>query len=281
MKELWVPVSAAKAQQRYVDTLANNIANVNTAGFKRDTLAFKEYLTSLEKGADIDLPNREWAPEDFYRSYGAEHAHVKVDGTYTDFSQGQLVPTQNPFDVAIKGEGFFEVLTPNGIRYSRKGNLSVDPEGFLVNEKGHKVLSHIELPKVENEDLLGAITQIPSPESRTIKIEGPLKQFSIGLDGSFEVNGQPINNLSMVEFKDKQALKREGGSYFINEDANNIRISGRSSQAMQGFVEQSNVNAIQEMSELIKASRHFENIQRAIKTYDNMAGKAYNEITKF
>ncbi|GAB4009642.1 MAG: flagellar hook-basal body protein [Bdellovibrio sp.] len=281
MKELWVPVSAAKAQQRYVDTLANNIANVNTAGFKRDTLAFKEYLTSLEKGADIDLPNKEWAPEDFYRSYGAEHAHVKVDGTYTDFSQGQLVPTQNPFDVAIKGEGFFEVLTPNGIRYSRKGNLSVDPEGFLVNEKGHKVLSHIELPKVENEDLLGAITQIPNPESRAIKIEGPIKQFSIGLDGSFEVNGQLINNLSIVEFKDKQALKREGGSYFINEDANNIRISGRSSQVMQGFVEQSNVNAIQEMSELIKASRHFENIQRAIKTYDNMAGKAYNEITKF
>ncbi|PJC42761.1 MAG: flagellar basal body rod protein FlgG, partial [Candidatus Pacebacteria bacterium CG_4_9_14_0_2_um_filter_36_8] len=59
MKELWVPVSAAKAQQRYVDTLANNIANVNTSGFKRDTLVFKEYLTSLEKGADIDLPSKE------------------------------------------------------------------------------------------------------------------------------------------------------------------------------------------------------------------------------
>lgn len=281
MKELWVPVSAAKAQQRYVDTLANNIANVNTAGFKKDTLAFKEYLTSLEKGADIDLPSKEWAPEDFYRSYGAEHAHVKVDGTYTDFSQGQLAPTQNPFDFALRGEGFFEVLTPNGIRYSRKGNLSIDPEGYLVNEKGHKILTKVDIPKVDSADLEGVLTQIPAPEKRFIKFDNNPKQLSLGLDGSIEVDGQGIGNISVVEFKDRQALKREGGSYFFNEDANNIKISGMTTQVLQGFVEQSNVNAIQEMSELIKASRHFENIQRAIKTYDNMAGKAYNEITKF
>lgn len=281
MKELWVPVSAAKAQQRYVDTLANNIANVNTSGFKRDTLVFKEYLTTLEKGADIDLPSKEWAPEDFYRSYGAENAHVKIDGTYTDFSQGQMVPTQNPFDVALKGEGMFEILTPNGIRYSRKGSFSLNNDGYLVNEKGNFLLASVDLPQVDKEDLVGAISQIPSPSERKIKIDGNLKSLSVALNGEIEANGVMAGKLSVVEFKDKQALQREGGSYFINDDANNIKISSNSTQTLQGFVEQSNVNAIQEMSELIKASRQFENIQRAIKTYDNMAGKAYNEITKF
>ena len=94
MKELWVPLSAAIARQNQVDTIANNIANVNTPGFKKDRLAFKEYLQVQEKGlSDIDLPNKTWSPDDFYRTHGNENAQVKIDGTFTDFDQGSLTPT--------------------------------------------------------------------------------------------------------------------------------------------------------------------------------------------
>ena len=89
-------MSGAIAQQRNVETIANNVANAQTPGFKKDQLAFKEYLSAFEKGVhDIDLPNKEWSPEDFYHSYGAEQGHVRVDGSYTMHSQGQLTPTGN------------------------------------------------------------------------------------------------------------------------------------------------------------------------------------------
>ena len=93
MRELWVPLSGAIAQQKQVETIANNVANVNTPGFKRDQVVFKEYLAALEKGADqqgVDLPQKEWKPEDFYRSYNSEDSFVKVDGSFTNHEQGQL-----------------------------------------------------------------------------------------------------------------------------------------------------------------------------------------------
>ena len=94
MRELWVPLSGAIAQQRQVETIANNVANANTPGFKKEQVVFKEYLAALEKpDAQIDLPQKEWKPEDFYRSYNSEDAFVKVDGTYTLHEQGQLAPT--------------------------------------------------------------------------------------------------------------------------------------------------------------------------------------------
>ena len=114
MKELWVPLSGAIAQQRKVETIANNVANANTPAFKKDQITFKEYIKTLEKGYDdIDIPNKEWAPEDFYHSYGAESAKVEVDASYTDFSQGQLSPSGNPLDVGLRGKGFLEVLDPS------------------------------------------------------------------------------------------------------------------------------------------------------------------------
>ena len=141
MKDIWVPVSGALAQQKKVETIANNVANVNTPGYKRDKMIFKEYLTAYEKGDDINLPQKEWAPGDFYHTHGAENSKVKIDGTYTDFTTGQLRPTGNPFDFALKGKGFFEVLTKNGVRYTRTGRFSLSPEGRLVTDKGDPVLA--------------------------------------------------------------------------------------------------------------------------------------------
>lgn len=279
MKELWVPLSGAIAQQRKVETIANNVANANTPGFKKDEVTFREYLTALDKGVeDIDIPNKEFAPEDFYRSQGAEHSKVEADGNYTIFEQGQLRPTKNPLDVGLFGKGFLEVLTPNGIRYTRRGMLSLDNQGHLVTDQGFKVLSKLDLPPDLNTNV-NAVSTLPKPEERFIKANGG--NISINLQGEIFTGNIKVGEMSVREFKDIHALRKEGSSLFINKDLNNVSNTPLKTAVHQGYVEQSNVNAIQEMSELIKAHRHFESIQNVIKTYDNISSKGVNEISKF
>lgn len=279
MRELWVPLSGAIAQQRNVETIANNVANVNTPGFKRDQVVFKEYLAALEKGGDqqgIDLPQKEWKPEDFYRSYNAEDSFVKVDGSYTVHEQGQLAQTGNFFDNALSGPGFYEVLTPNGVRFSRSGAFSISNEGKLVTDQGFLVLSK-DAPPIATAD--GKLNLATTPESRAINIGAG--KFSVSLDGEV-FNGQnKVANLALTEFNDIHALKKEGNNLFINPDQKNIKVGESKTSVHQGFVEQSNVNAVGEMTNLINANRNFESIQRVIKTYDTMSAKAVNEISKF
>ena len=279
MKSLWVPLSGAIAQQRNVETIANNVANANTPGFKKDQLVFKEYMTVLDKGyGDIDLPNKEWAPKDFYKSYGAENAQVKVDGSFTIHEQGQLTPTGNPFDLALQGKGFIEVLTPNGSRYTRRGTLSLNPDGVLVTDQGNPVLSQLDPNLLKQADGREP-ANLPKPQDRIIKLDQG--KMSVNLQGDLFINNQPVSKLSVVEFKDIHALRKEGNSLFINNNNQNIKTEGLTTAIHQGFVEQSNVNPVHEMSELIKANRQFESIQRVIKAYDSIAGKSVNEIAKF
>ena len=272
-----MPLSGAIAQQRNVETIANNVANANTPGFKKEQVVFKEYLTALEKGdAQADLPQKEWKPEDFYRSNNAEDAFVKVDGSYTLHEQGQLSPTGNAFDNALNGPGFFEVLTPNGVRYTRRGNFSINNEGKLVTDQGYLVLSKSPPPTAGAD---GKITLTTPPESRAITVGN--NKLSISLDGAVFSGNNKSADLAITEFNDVHALKKEGNSLFINPDQQNLKVTELKTSVNQGFIEQSNVNAVSEMSSLINANRNFETIQRVIKTYDTMSGKAVNEISKF
>nr|BDT30214.1 flagellar hook-basal body protein [Bacteriovorax sp. HI3] len=278
MRELWVPLSGAIAQQRQVETIANNVANANTPGFKKDQVVFKEYLAALEKGDQqgVDLPEKDWKPEDFYRSYNAEDSFVKVDGTYTLHEQGQLTPTGNYFDNALNGPGFYEVLTPNGVRFSRKGAFSINADGKLVTDQGFLVLSK-DAPPIAGAD--GKMNFASSPESRAITVGNG--KFSISLEGEVFNGANKVADIAVTEFNDVHALKKEGNSLFINPDQQNVKVGDLKTSIHQGFVEQSNVNAVSEMSNLINANRNFESIQRVIKTYDNMSSKAVNEISKF
>ncbi len=281
MKNIWVPLSGQIAQQRKVETIANNIANANTAGFKKDRLVFKEHLTALTKGSDnIDLPNKEWSPDDFYRTQGAENAYVKVDGSYTDFEQGDLKPTNNPLDMALFGKGFFEVLTPNGVRFTRKGNFAVSKDGELVTDRGFKLLSPPKAEGSQGGDQAAQIADSSDIEKRIIKIPAGTR-ISVSKEGEIFSSQGSLGKISVVEFNDIHALKKQGNALFINNHPKNVKRENVATTVNQGFMEGSNVNAIQEMSELIKAHRHFENIQKAINTYDSISGKAANDIARF
>lgn len=280
MKNIWVPLSGQVAQQRKVETIANNVANANTVGFKKDQLVFKEHLTALTQGVeDIDIPRKEFSPADFYHTQGVENAMVAVDGSFTIFEQGQLTPTSNPLDVGLQGDGFLEVLTPTGVRFTRKGNLSLSREGELVTDQGFKVLSSL---NVSNEALRepAAVDSFPKPEDRILRVPTSAK-LTINQDGEVLTRDGVVAKLSVVEFQDKHALRKEGNSLYITPDETNILRTNIKTTVNQGFLEGSNVNAIEEMSELIKAHRHFESIQKAINTYDSISGKAANDIGKF
>jgi flagellar basal-body rod protein FlgG len=280
MKNIWVPLSGQVAQQRKVETIANNVANANTIGFKKDQLVFKEHLTALTHGLeDIDVPRKEFSPSDFYHTQGAENAMVSVDGSFTIFEQGTLIPTHNPLDVALKGEGFLEVLTPSGVRFTRKGNLSINQNGELVTEQGHRILSATTNPDLLSRDPAN-VNNAQDAQQRLIKI--PLNEpITISAEGGILTRNGQLAQISVIEFKDKHALRKEGGSLFLTPDELNINRENIKTTINQGFLEGSNVNAIEEMSELIKAHRHFESIQKAINAYDQISGKAANDIGKF
>ncbi len=277
MKDIWVPISGQIAQQRKVDTIANNIANANTKGFKKDDVVFREQLTALTKGIDhVDLPNKEWSPKDFYHSHGAENAKVKVDGSFTDFSQGQLEPTQNPFDFALYGKGFFEVQTPRGIRFSRVGSFTVDKDGFVADIHGNKLLVEAKEQKEGEEKEFEPI------EKRFLQIPENIKKVTVTQDGSVYIDRDKLGKISVVEFNDLHALKKEGSNLFINDKANNFKPAELSKTSVhQGYVEGSNVNAVGEMAKLIKAHRHFENIQKAVEIYDGINGKLINDLGRY
>ena len=280
MKNIWVPLSGQVAQQRKVETIANNVANANTVGFKKDQLVFKEHLTAFTQGVeDIHIPRKEFSPGDFYHSQGAENAMVAVDGSYTIHEQGQFIPTSNPLDVALKGDGFLEVLTPNGVRFTRKGNLSLNRDSEIVTDQGFKVLTALEVPPEAMREP-AAINSLPKPEDRVLKVPTNSK-LTISLDGEVLTSSGSVGKLSLVEFSDKHALRKEGNSLYLTPDETNILRTDIKTTVNQGFLEGSNVNAIEEMSELIKAHRHFESIQKAINAYDSISGKAANEIGKF
>lgn len=233
-------------------------------------------MTALTKGVDtIDLPRKEWSPDDFYRSQGGENAFVKVDGSYTDFQQGSLTPTNGALDFALSGKGFFEVLTPTGIRFTRNGNFTVNKDGELLTTQGFKLLGKI----TPDENLNETVANENDINARTIKIPINAK-FSVSKEGHIFSKDGKIGEISVVEFKDLHALKKQGQNLFLNNDSENI-LRESSTTVNQGFVEGSNVNAIQEMSELINAHRQFENIQKAINTYNQISGNIVNDIADF
>ncbi len=139
---MWTSAAGAAAQAQSVDVVANNLANADTIGFKKDLPTFREYLTTVEREHDAeDIPRGAFKDKDFFPLDGRDQSFVVVDNTHTDFRQGRLKITQAPLDLAIEGPGFFEVSTPNGVRYTRQGSLKMAMDGRLVTTDGFPVLA--------------------------------------------------------------------------------------------------------------------------------------------
>lgn len=276
-KGLWPAISGSIAQSERLDTVANNLANSDTNGFKRDQVAFRSIMSSAISAAHKEeIPRKLYTEKDFHKLDGADSAFVVVDGTFTDFAQGRVKVTGNPLDVALEGKGFLEVLAPEGVRYTRQGSLRMNQEGKLVTSEGFPVLSpgSQEVPggaPVSREELLGRGIQI-DPRGAS--------SMTITTDGKVYQGKQEVSQLSIVEFVDAKMLTKEGSALFRNESPSNISKETVGTNVRQGMIEASNVNAVAEMTELLKATRLFEANEKVVKSYGELEGRAVNDLGK-
>jgi flagellar basal-body rod protein FlgG len=265
LKGVYTALSGAMAQSERLDTIANNIANVNTPSFKRDEQVFKEYLTANEKPPEVIQAPRDVASiESFYNMQGGDKSYVDTAGTYTSFTQGSLKATGGALDVAIDGNGFFEVATPTGVKFTRLGAFKIDGNGQLVTKDGYPVLK--------------AAPVGTDPAARTFRIAGD-QPLHITDNGEVYEGENDIGRLSMVDFPNKDILEKYGGSlYEFKSNARPEVTEITRPSVKQGFLEMSNVNIVKEMTDMISTTRVFESTQKAINAYDSMADKAINQV---
>jgi flagellar basal-body rod protein FlgF len=220
---LLIGLSRQTILERQLDVIANNVANVNTAGYKADNSLFEEHLTS-------------GAHEDNFVGSDRRVSFVQDRGTFRDFSQGAVEQTKNPLDVAIDGSAFLVVQTPAGERYTRDGGMQLNNVGQLVTVAGNPVLG-----------TGGPIVFQPTDHDINVTPDGTITVVE-GNGRTDSIRGK----LRLVSFPDAQKLLKEGlNLYTAGEGSAQPDIK---STVRQGFIEKSNVNAVAEMSRMIEAA---------------------------
>lgn len=294
---MWTSVSGAAAQAQAVDTVANNLANVDTNGFKKDVPAFKEYLSSVER--EHSRPDIHIGPvkdKDLNPLYDKDQSHVIVHGNYTSFTQGPMKVTKAPLDVAIEGPGLIEVASPQGPKYTRHGSFKVAVDGRLVTNEGYPVLmakagglagvAPAALSAVSSGVSGDASTPAPgslgdpATAARFINLKDR-GNVQINDKGEIYSGTELIGQLSLVEFSEPKLLQKTGLQYFTNTlPEKNAVAEATRSKIHQGMLEGSNVNPVEEMSNLIKANRLFEHDLKVLKTFGDLMGREANDIGK-
>lgn len=245
------------AQQMLVDVIANNLANVNTTGFKQSQIEFQDLLYARQKEAGTEVAPGINAPTGLEIGSG-----VRVAATLKIFSLGQFRNTGRNMDIAIRGDGFLQVLMPNGdIRYTRDGSLQVNANGQVVSMTGYTIEPAITIP-----------TDVASVD--------------IGADGGINVTDQTgvrsvVGQLQLARFSNPSGLHSQGDNLFAPTDASGEAIVGIPAQdgfgAIQsGFLEKSNVQMVNELVNLITAQRAYEINSRAIRAGDEMLRETNN-----
>ncbi len=253
MRALSTAATGMLAQQLNVEVISNNIANMNTTGYKRQRAEFQDllYQEVVRMGANSSDQGT-IVPSGVQVGTG-----VKTAGVYRISTQGNLVETGNSFDLAIQGKGFFRVQLPSGdFAYTRAGSFQVNGTGQLVTAKGYVVEPAITIP----------IDATKVSINRSGEVE-------VALDG--QVNGQIVGQLDLTTFFNDAGLKAIGDSLFLETPASGPPTVGIPDTVgfgsiAQGFLETANVNPVQEITDLITAQRAYEMNSRVITTADEM-----------
>ena len=243
---IYMAASGALSQQIRLEVLSNNLANVNTVGFKADLVTFE--TAALPEPVPLVATS-----ESLPAPASIESVSLAVD-QYTDFAQGQLTQTGSPLDTAINGDGFFAVQTPEGIAYTRNGNFTLSADGLLTTQEGYPVLG----------------------DGGEISIEG--ETFDIDSQGNINVEGGSIGRIRVVDFDKPYALQKIGTNLFVPEDTQVEPQDAEFADVKQGFLEGANVAAIKMMTEMIETIRMFESYQKAMKAIDQANAQTINEV---
>ena len=238
----YIALSRQMALWKQMDIVSNNMANMNTSGFKQDDALFTSFLVETPEATGIGR-----TPLYFIEDYGS----------FQNFAEGAFEETGNTFDLAIQGDAFFCLETGAGEMYTRKGQFSLDADGKLVTNDGAIVLSE------NNEPFFFAPGE---------------KEISITESGDVMTENGVIGRLKLATFADNQKLLKVAGTMFENTEGNVMTIGNNNVRVAQGVVEKSNVNPIEEMTKLIKVQRSYEYVQQMI---DNEHDRLSNTISTY
>jgi len=257
---LWVAKTGLDAQQTRMTVIANNLSNANTTGFKRDRATFEDLLyQNLRQGGAQTSANTA-APTGLLLGTG-----TRVVSTEKLHVQGNLIQTQNAFDVAISGEGFFQILQPDGtLGYSRDGGFKLSAEGVLVNSSGYRLQPEIAIPQ--------------NAKTITIGADGTVSVQAVG-----QAQAQTIGQIQIARFICPSGLQSVGGNLYRETSSSGppqvgIPTQQGNGQLSQGSLESSNVNVVEEMVNMIETQRAYEVNSKAIEAVDGMLRFTNNNL---
>jgi len=272
--------SGMMAQQTRLDTIANNLANVDTDGYKRDVAVHKAFAQLLLRRTDDDgVFLHAFGSADYAPMIGKLGTGVENNELFTELEQGALKGTESDFDVALDGKGWMCIQTPYGERYTRNGSFILGKEGYLETKEGYPVLGEHGPIYVKANNF-----QIDKDGKVWINAEymgGP--DELVGREANDWSQPMLLDTLKIVDFELDRFLSKQGSSFWKETDlsgpAQIMKGEGRPT-VHQGFVEASNVNPITEMVRMIEVNRAYEANQKSIQTEDASLGKLINEMAK-
>ena len=258
IRSLWTSATGMQAQALNLDVISNNLANVNTSGFKKSRAEFQDLLYETIQPAGTSSSQDTQVPAGIQLGHGTRPSTVlKI------FSQGNMENTQNELDLAIEGDGFFQISLPNGeTAYTRDGAFKLDSDGRIVNSDGFTLEPEIAIPT----DALS---------------------ISVGMDGTVSVlqagdsTPSEIGTIELARFVNSAGLISMGKNLFITSEASGDEMTGTAGEnglgtLAQGFLEMSNVSVVDEMVNMITAQRAYESNSKAIQAADDMLQLANN-----
>jgi flagellar basal-body rod protein FlgF len=264
VRGLYTAASGALVAQSMADNVANNLANIDTSGFKQTLLQIQSaptldiYRIQTDPG---QTPQHALAGHSVAPHVGSLGTGSSIYDTPEDFSQGALQETNNKYDLAITGSpnAFFTVQTPQGIRYTRDGQFTVDGNNNLTTLDGNLVLGQNNQP----------LTVLPALGPVTIAPNGQLSQA-----------GQQFGQVQLTGFNNLLALRKEGDNNFVDTGNAQPGVAGVNAGMQQGFLEKSNGNVVRSMVDLITAERWFDANERSIKTQDDATNQVIGNVAR-
>jgi flagellar basal-body rod protein FlgG len=260
MRALWTAATGMQAQQLTLDVISNNLANVQTAGFKRSRVDFQDLVYEMLQAPGASSAQGQEIPAGFQVGHGS-----RAVATQRLFIKGDLQQTGNSLDLAIEGDGFFQIQQPSGdIAYTRAGAFKKDSQGRLVTSDGFTLDPEITLPQ--------------NSTSVTVGVDGTV---SVTIAG--QQQPQQVGTIQLARFTNPAGLQSLGRNLFLPSQSSGDATQGTPGQdglgtLIQGFVESSNVNVVEEMVGLIVTQRAYEINSRAIRTADEMMQTANNLV---
>ena len=253
VRGLYTAWTGMATEQKRLDVISNNLANSATVGYK------KEGVTSQSFDEQLSIKIKDRSEPYTERKIGNMSLGVKIGEVYTDFNGGSLRETENTFDLAIDGEGFFKVAVTDKegethLRYTRAGSFHMTNDGYVVDSDGNHLQS----------------------EAGDVQVPVEAGEILVDIDGRIYADGEPVDQIKLYDFEDKAYLKKYGEvMYEPVEGATEMDAAGL---IRQGYTEQSNVNVVSEMVNMIAITRAYEANQKVIQSVDQTLDNAVNSV---